>query len=93
MTRPQFSTTVSLGSVLQIGAMLAALGVGWAVMDARGQNNEERVAENKAQIAAIEGRVRALESGSARLEERLRSMESVLLRIDQRLANMEGRNQ
>lgn len=91
MTRPQFSTTVSLGNVLQIGAMLAALGVGWAIMDARGQSNAERAAENRAAIVAIEARVRALESGSARLEERLRSMESVLLRIDQRLANMEGR--
>jgi hypothetical protein len=89
MTRPQFNTTVSLGNVLQIGAMLVALGLGWAVMDARGQDNAERVAENRVTLTALEGRVRALESGSARLDERLRSMEGILNRIDERLANME----
>lgn len=89
MTRPQFSSTISLGTVIQVGAMLVALGLGWAVMDARGQDNTARVTENRAMVAALEGRVRALESGSARLEERLRSMEGILNRIDERLANME----
>lgn len=89
MTGPKFNMGFSLGNAIQLGAMLVAMTGFFFAMKHQADSNAAGVVENKAQIAAIEARVRSQENGAARLDERLRSMEGVLLRIDRRLESME----
>ena len=89
MSRPEFNKSISLGNMLQMGALVVALAVGWFTMEARGADNATRIVENRSTFSDLEIRVRGLENGSVRLEERLRSMQDILLRIERRLATME----
>ena len=102
MTAPKFSMDINLGHVLQVGALLVAVALGWATMEHRTSSNTTAIAAQRddfeqdmqslrAEFGAAKARVRAVETNAARADERLQSIYTLLARMDARLARIEDK--
>lgn len=69
---PEYKSWITAGNVIQIGAMLVALTIGWAAMDARSQAATAALADHESRIRTLE---RDVISGLARIEQRLMHIE------------------
>lgn len=69
---PEFKSQITVGNLIQIGAMLAALAIGWAAMDARSQAASAAIADHESRLRTLE---RDVISGLARIEQRLIQLE------------------
>jgi hypothetical protein len=72
---PEIKQQITTGNLLQIGAMLVALSLGWAALDARGASAQKSIEDH-------ELRLRSLERETA---DRLTRMEAILGRIDRKV--------
>lgn len=88
-TKPTFTSQISLGNWITIGALVATLAVGWGVMQTQQASNQLSIAEIDAELASIRVRVRKLETEDARSQERYSALLNLLNRIDGRLARIE----
>ena len=86
---PAFNNTISWGNVLTLITIASSLAVGWGAISQQASATGAAVAEVKADLLAIEIRVRGLETADARAEERVNSFLNLLNRIDGRLARIE----
>lgn len=102
MTAPKVDPKVSFGNLLNLIALAVAVAVGWGVMSERGDQTRNQMAEVRDTLrqevltrrdgqAALESRIRALESSQARADERFNSVLQVLGRIEARLERIEAR--
>lgn len=97
-------TTGNILSILtmlgSLGVMIVTITIAWGKMDARIAGVDQRATvtaeslsalktERAAGVAAMEARVRGLETAGARTDTQLRSIEQLLTRIDNRLERME----
>ncbi|WP_157132245.1 hypothetical protein [Roseobacter sp. AzwK-3b] len=92
MTKPTFNMQISLGSVLQICALLVAVTAGWMRYEAGIAANSRSVENLTSKVAATEDRTRDLEQNFVRQDERMTSIFALLSRIDSRLERIEMRN-
>lgn len=69
---PEIKSQITTGNLIQIGAMLVALAIGWAAMDARSQAATTAIADHEARIRTLE---RDVISGLTRIEQRLIQLE------------------
>lgn len=88
MTRPTFNPQVSLGNVLQIGAMLVAVGIAWGMLSSDIRVVDERARSNTASIERQAGQIVAMQRTEARTDARLQSMEAGILRIEASVADL-----
>ena len=72
---PEIKQQITTGNLLQIGAMLVALSLGWATLDAQGASAQKSIEDH-------ELRLRSLERETA---DRLTRMEAILGRIDRKV--------
>ncbi len=72
---PEIKQQITTGNLLQIGAMLVALSLGWAALDAQGASAQKSIEDH-------ELRLRSLERETA---DRLTRMEAILGRIDRKV--------
>lgn len=91
-SKPTFTSSISLGNWITIGAIVATMAVGWGVMQEQNTANRLSVAEIDADLAAIRIRVGKLETEDARSQERYSALLNLLNRIDGRLARIERGN-
>lgn len=91
MTRPTFTSSISLGNVLTIAALLVAGVAAFVRVEGQTQQNARAITEIEASIATHADRLRTAELESARSEERLSSIHGLLARIDARLERIEAR--
>lgn len=93
---------ISVGSLINLGALVVAVAVGWGVMAERGQHTREgmdsltrtlgqEVNARRESQQSLDARIRALESAQARSDERFNSVLQVLGRIEARLERLDGR--
>lgn len=91
MTKPSFTSQISLGNIIQIGIIIAGLAAGYATFDARSEANNKAIVDIITDIDGFENRIRSLEQGAARSDERMSSILTLLGRIDSRLERIERR--
>lgn len=89
MTKPQITSQISLGNIIQIALILAGLTGAWFTMGHRTEATAVSAAENAAAIVENERRIRTLETSQARSEERNNSVLQILGRIEARLERIE----
>lgn len=89
MTKPQITSQISLGNIIQIALILAGLTGAWFTMGHRTEVTAAGMAKNASQIVENERRIRALETSQARSEERNNSVLQILGRIEARLERIE----
>lgn len=103
MSGPKIENRLSLGNIINLLALIAAIAVGWGVMSERGDQTREQmnsvreilskeVNARRDSQAALESRIRALESSQARADERFNSVLHVLGRIEARLERFENKD-
>jgi hypothetical protein len=78
-----------LGHLLQVGATLVAVAVGWSVLDTRSQSNATAIAAIHVQLRDSENRLRVVEIQVTRADERYNAILDMLSRIDTRLERIE----
>lgn len=88
MSPPQLTPSVSFGNILQIIAMLLAVGVGWGVMDSRTSALTERNEQLRVAVSQMDERIRTLERQQARTEA---STEQKFVAILEAVRRIEGR--
>lgn len=94
--KPRFTSTISLGNVIQILALVVG-GVGaYYALDARAAGNERQLIEVRDALRAerekrlgFEVRLREVETNQARADERMTNILQLLTRIDARLERIE----
>lgn len=102
MAEPRFRWDVSVGNMVNLVALIIAVGVSWGVMSERSSATHKQiqtlettlnsvVAARQAEDAKLELRVRNLETNQARADERLSSILQILGRIEARLERIEGK--
>ena len=102
MTKPQIENKMSIGNILNLLALAVAVAVAWGVMSERGDSTRDHMTELRDTLrqevmarrdgqAALESRMRAVESNLARAEERNNAVLHVLGRIEARLERIEER--
>lgn len=91
MTRPTFTSSISLGNVLTIAALLVAGVAAFVRVEGQTQENARVIADMQSEVAKHDDRIRAAELNAARGEERLASIHTILARIDGRLERIEAR--
>ena len=69
---PEIKSQITTGNLIQIGAMLVALAIGWAAMDARSQAATTTLSDHEARLRTLE---RDVISGLTRIEQRLIQLE------------------
>lgn len=89
MTKPQLTSQISLGNIIQITLILAGLTGAWFTMGHRTEASALGVSNNAAEIAEHDRRLRTLETSQARSEERNNSVLQILGRIEARLERIE----
>jgi len=89
MTKPQLTSQISLGNIIQIALILAGLIGAWITMGHKIEASARGVSNNATAIADHELRLRTLENGEARLEERNDAVLQILERIEVRLEHIE----
>lgn len=89
MARPTFTTSISLGNVLTLVALMAAGVAAFSTMQGQVNVNQKAIEAIKVEAIAARSRLRAVELDTARSEERLTSIHSLLSRIDARLERIE----
>lgn len=87
--KPTFTSQISLGNWITIGAMIGTLAVGWGLLQAQQAANQLAIVKIETELASMEIRVRKLETEDARAQERISSMLTLLNRIDSRLERIE----
>ena len=75
MTKPILNNQISYGNILQLGLLLVALVGGWFTVRQQSEVAASAATSNTAQIVALEGRIRSLETRSARDSEQLRTLQ------------------
>lgn len=80
---PEIKQQITTGNLIQIGAMLAALSVGWAMMDARGQAAQKSIDDQSTKIIGHDARIARLERDTT---DRLARIETILTRIEKGMA-------
>ena len=91
MTRPTFTSSISLGNVLTMAALMVAGVAAFARVESQTQENARAIEAVRSDVALHDDRIRAAELGAARGEERLASIHTILTRIDGRLERIEAR--
>ncbi|KPQ06211.1 MAG: Protein of unknown function DUF16 [Rhodobacteraceae bacterium HLUCCA12] len=102
MAESRIKREISAGSLINLGALAVAVAVAWGIMSERGDNTRDSMdslsrnlasetANRRDQTAALDARIRSLESAQARADERFNSVLQVLGRIEARLERIEGR--
>lgn len=87
--KPTFTSQISLGNWITIGAMIGTLAVGWGLLQAQQAANQLAIVKIETELTSMEIRVRKLETEDARAQERISSMLTLLNRIDSRLERIE----
>lgn len=85
----KFNPQISLGNMIQIACFIASLAAGWAILQAQGKSNTERINRAELAVSGLESRTRLLENQAARADERFTNIISLLARIDGRLERIE----
>lgn len=75
MTRPTINNQISLGNIIQFGALVAAIVTGWFAMQYQSEANSALAGKNSQEITLLETRIRQLENRSARDSEQLRTLQ------------------
>lgn len=65
MTKTAFENKITMGNILSVVAMIAAVIAGYSQLQARQDQQAEVLAQIVAQITSNEGRIRAVEQSSA----------------------------
>lgn len=78
MTRTSFENKISLGTVIQIGSMLAFMAAGYADLRTGQGHQAEALAKAVSQIEASETRIRAIEQASAVTSARYESLSQTM---------------
>lgn len=103
MTSPKFNSQISLGNVLQMAAMSAAILIGYQTIESRTKSNAAAIDTLSVQIEAErafrmetdraqEARIRVTEQNYIRSDERQSAMLTILGRIESRLQRIEERD-
>ncbi len=87
--KPEFTSTISWGQMIQVIVLLLGFASTFAVMQYRTSAAYEALSEAQDDRAKIEIRLRAVETQQARADERFSSIMSLLGRIDSRLERIE----
>lgn len=87
--KPTFTSQISLGNWITIGAMIGTLAVGWGLLQAQQAANQLAIVKIETELTSMDIRVRKLETEDARAQERISSMLTLLNRIDSRLERIE----
>lgn len=87
--RPRYANQITFGNIVQIGAMLVAGAVSFAVLRAQSETNSAMNHAQDKSLSEIELRVRSLETQQARADERFSNILTYLTRIDGRLERIE----
>lgn len=75
MQMPEVKNWVSLGNIIQIGAMMVAITMAWANLHSRSNANEEDLRDHEARLRILENYI----SGTlSRIDERLNSIEKAV---------------
>lgn len=91
MTRPTFTSSISLGNVLTIAALLIAGVAAFVRVEGQTQENARAIEMVRAEVSQHDDRIRSAELNAARSEERLTSIYTILARMDGRLERIEAR--
>jgi septal ring factor EnvC (AmiA/AmiB activator) len=102
MAEPRLRWDFSFGNIVNLVALIIAVGVSWGVMSERSTASQKQVqalettltnmiSQKQTEDAKLELRVRNLETNQARADERLSSILQVLGRIEARLERFEVR--
>jgi uncharacterized coiled-coil protein SlyX len=83
MTKPQITSQISLGNIIQIALILAGLTGAWFTMGHRTEATAAGMAKNAADLVQIEVRVRALETRAAADTEQLRTLQRDISELKQ----------
>jgi TolA-binding protein len=97
---PRVDQSISLGSIINLAALLTTIAVAWGVMSERSaatskdisalsESLDQESENRRTQATALESRIRAVESSLARAEERNNAVLQVLGRIEARLERIE----
>jgi len=81
----KFSSEISVGNLLQVGAIAAAVIAGYATMTVRQDTVETRVGEVEATARANLGSIRGLEVGAARTTAEYQAIMRTLDQINRKL--------
>lgn len=65
MTKTAFENKITMGNILSVVAMIAAVIAGYSRLQARQDQQAEAIAAVVAQVTSNEGRIRAVEQSSA----------------------------
>ena len=87
---PKITSSVSWGQIMQFAGLICGFAAMFAVVKETAQNNEEMIKSEAVARAALETRLRSVETEQARADERFGSILSYLARIDARLERIEG---
>lgn len=69
---PEYRNSITLGNVLQVAAMLVALSMAWATLDAKSASAQRSLEDHEVRIRALEAQILGTLS---RLDERLARIE------------------
>jgi len=89
VTKPELTSQISLGNIIQITVILGGMTGAWFTMGHRIEATVQGVSNNAAVIAEHDLRLRVLENNEARLEERNGAVLQILERIEVRLEHIE----
>lgn len=54
---PEFKEQITTGNLIQIGAMLVAMGTGWAMLDASVSASAGRIDDHEARLRSVEAQM------------------------------------
>lgn len=70
---PEYRNSVTLGNMIQIGAMLVALAMAWATLDAKAASAQREIEDHEVRLRSMEAQVLTT---LARLDERMARIEA-----------------
>lgn len=81
MTLPTFNSQISLGNMIHIAVLLAAIAGGWFTLENKVSFAETRVTANQQALRDMQDRVRVLENKDAGDTEQLRTLQRDIAEI------------
>lgn len=83
MTKPQITSHISLGNIIQIALIVVGLAGAWFTMEHRTEAAAAGLNKNSVELSQIEVRVRALETRAAADTEQLRTLQRDISELKQ----------
>ena len=93
MTRPFFTSQITIGNIIQVVVLVVGLSAGWVSIKAQAEGTHDALGREVARGMEREVRIRELENNAARADERYNSIMGLLQSIDRRLERIEGQGE